>query len=580
MLGTKTKHIVSYGRRGHRIVNASDDRSSEVGDATISGVYKPSRRINERTKPPVLLDPSPPSSPESTHGGYSSPEFMLKKTRDVTKTYRPTQTKKRGKVAPDRKPLSAVSANIISGTTTGPSSPFVAQAAHKKPKPVHRKVSGQGTPKRASVSLKPVSPTVEVEIIILDDSGQRVNTEKRINKPAAPTVPAKRSAQNSKQKVTAKKESPVSCAIVLSDDDDYTPPGNRARKPAPPRKRRVVYSSDDGSDIEIVGMTHSVPLPEPSRHTSPLSLRPPAKQYSNVVPTLPSSSGSTGSTTSSQNGTHPSAHRVQAETTPNYPSDPKLASQPKTTVPNKCRPSTSQFSHTTALLAPPGRSRPRPLTPIRFRGGFPLPPSPPSSPSDSELDESLSFDLSELALSPKTLRDLKANGLTWEIPKQPAYLRPLLEECGQDTPHEFSAFIEMFPFDQIVQTSHDGVDIQVVANDGNRTRATFCKIGEASYSEVFGIGDVVLKIIPLRNEDDCKPMVDEQECPSPSDAKDVLKEVIVTRAMGQTCCGFTKLLRTYVVRGKYPSLLLDLWDEYCERKGSDSVRPGKFKYLP
>ncbi|KAI0033754.1 hypothetical protein K488DRAFT_23698, partial [Vararia minispora EC-137] len=42
------------------------------------------------------------------------------------------------------------------------------------------------------------------------------------------------------------------------------------------------------------------------------------------------------------------------------------------------------------------------------------------------------------------------------------------------------------------------------------------------------------------------------------------------------CDGFIQLLRTYVVRGKYPSLLLDLWDDYNERKGSESVRPDMF----
>ena len=54
----------------------------------------------------------------------------------------------------------------------------------------------------------------------------------------------------------------------------------------------------------------------------------------------------------------------------------------------------------------------------------------------------------------------------------------------------------------------------------------------------------------------------------------MLNEIIVTRAMGATCPGFVELLRAYVVRGKYPSLLLDLWDEYDERKGSEGIRPG------
>ena len=124
----------------------------------------------------------------------------------------------------------------------------------------------------------------------------------------------------------------------------------------------------------------------------------------------------------------------------------------------------------------------------------------------------------------------------------------------------------MFPRDPIVQSSHDGVSLP-----------TFQKIGEASYSEVFGIGDVVLKIIPLRDETK-RPVDfhDDMDSPAPSDAKDVLKEVVVTKAMGEICDGFVRLLRAYVVRGRYPSLLLDLWDQYDNLKGSESIRPGKY----
>lgn len=102
----------------------------------------------------------------------------------------------------------------------------------------------------------------------------------------------------------------------------------------------------------------------------------------------------------------------------------------------------------------------------------------------------------------------------------------------------------------------------------------FRKIGEASFSEVFGIGDVVLKVIPIQKEDKYSCLM--AETPPSTDAKDVLKEIIVTRAMGALCRGFVKLLKTYVVRGKYPTLFLELWDEYNEKKGSESVRPDSF----
>jgi serine/threonine-protein kinase haspin len=46
--------------------------------------------------------------------------------------------------------------------------------------------------------------------------------------------------------------------------------------------------------------------------------------------------------------------------------------------------------------------------------------------------------------------------------------------------------------------------------------------------------------------------------------------------MGEVYGGFIKLLKTYVVKGRYPEVLLRLWDEYNEQKVSESVRPGKF----
>ncbi|KAJ7498652.1 hypothetical protein FB451DRAFT_1202626 [Mycena latifolia] len=207
--------------------------------------------------------------------------------------------------------------------------------------------------------------------------------------------------------------------------------------------------------------------------------------------------------------------------------------------------------------------RPRQLTPIGGRGRrLYAPPSPPSplTPTDGDLTIDIS-DLS-ISLSPQPGRSSLAD----EIPD---YLQPLLAECGQSKSglHEFSAFIKSFPYDPLV-CAHE------------RTALGFRKIGEASYSEVYGIGDVVLKVIPLRDETqrrlrpNAKP--EEVDGPFPTDAKDVLKEIIVTHAMGEVCDGFVKLLRTYVVRGTYPQVLLELWDEYYQRKGSEGVRPDTF----
>jgi serine/threonine-protein kinase haspin len=91
----------------------------------------------------------------------------------------------------------------------------------------------------------------------------------------------------------------------------------------------------------------------------------------------------------------------------------------------------------------------------------------------------------------------------------------------------------------------------------------------------------VLKVIPIRDESEAGQSFtpEEDDGPAPSDAKDVRKEIIVTRAMGEVYGGFVKLLKNYVVRGRYPEVLLQLWDEYNERKGSESIRPGKDNLL-
>jgi serine/threonine-protein kinase haspin len=191
------------------------------------------------------------------------------------------------------------------------------------------------------------------------------------------------------------------------------------------------------------------------------------------------------------------------------------------------------------------------------------PPSPPSPTTPTDFD--LSIDFSNFSLeSPSQTQDTYRS--EFEVPK---YLEPLLEECRQETcgPYNFSAFIESFPFDPITSRGNEDVDL------------TFRKIGEASYSEVFGIGDVVLKVIPIRDESEAGQSAEEEDGPAPSDAKDVRKEIIVTRAMGEVYGGFVKLLKNYVVRGRYPEVLLQLWDEYNERKGSESIRPGKDNFL-
>ena len=119
----------------------------------------------------------------------------------------------------------------------------------------------------------------------------------------------------------------------------------------------------------------------------------------------------------------------------------------------------------------------------------------------------------------------------------PHSLRPLLAECGQTFVCDFEEFIRSFPSDPLVSFSIEG------SRNVNQL-PSLEKVGEASYSEVFGIGGVVLKIIPMHveeKESDREPLA--KDVPPMSEPRDVLKEIIITRTLGSGCRGYIKLLK-------------------------------------
>ena len=361
----------------------------------------------------------------------------------------------------------------------------------------------------ASKALIPRSPVTNVDIIVLDENGRRLSLEKRSKSNVQ--VNQKRALH---RESPAYRQAPATSVIVVSDSDDDETNDSPSLQFAQRAKRwpKVMSSSDEEDGAE-----------------SPISLSPSPKSI----------------LAASDIQKSPIPRRLKP------PSPPKSQFWVEIVSPRPAALSQSRLQAPPPFHYPPepSHNKARQLTPIRRKGSSfnQIPPSP-STPTDIDI----SFDLDGLTIS----------SISYENPpptRQPAHLLSLFEECGQSAPVEFSAFIEAFPFHPIVQsTSSEPIAFQ--------------KIGEASYSEVFGIGDVVLKIIPLRDEE--SPVRDDVDTPAPSDAKDVLKEIVVTRAMGEICDGFVSLLKTYVVRGKYPSLLLDLWDEYNQTKGSESVRPG------
>ncbi|KAF7970796.1 hypothetical protein HWV62_23082 [Athelia sp. TMB] len=561
MLGARTKHVVAYGRRGHRIVNDDDHENTPVKRKSAKALDVPHTPVIIKTKMAQLFPsetPSPParrvyarnSKPKRLSSALSPSSLKKKRTRmsQIADNAASKPTMVHG--IPFRAPLGSVHPNV-------PSTPV--------PTKGKKKAQTAGAPGLPLAMKKPFSPFVDVDIITLDNDGRRVSQERRVSRTDVVANPVARvGSGRASWGGTAGNE-----VIEISDDDNAAPkPTKRGGK----RRNRAIVSSDE-SEIETVfsppaqkptkvkigkALTVEVVIPIIKPAVKPrtavevpqkLRTKPPPPEFTGAGSKIPVTQ----------------APQLRVADAPTKVSSPPPSPKPAIRVPRlRAEASTAlplkPSSPNSITITLPHAPRARPLTPIRRGGASHLfrAPTPPSPTTPTDLDSSLGFDFENLSIS----------SIDCHSAVTPTYLLPLLDECEQHDLHEFSAFIETFPFDPIVQPLDDDV---TAPKD-----IVFRKIGEASYSEVFGIGNVVLKVIPLRDETVSADSSPDVETPFPSDAKDVLKEMIVTRAVGEVCDGFVKLLRTYIVRGRYPELLLSLWDEYDAKKGSEGVRPDGF----
>jgi serine/threonine-protein kinase haspin len=163
------------------------------------------------------------------------------------------------------------------------------------------------------------------------------------------------------------------------------------------------------------------------------------------------------------------------------------------------------------------------------------PPLPPSSP--------LTWDES---ITPETVRILDFTSDDEEQGSSAVAIERLLKLAEQTAPVEFATFLETFRTRDIDEISSTGR--REKARSVQRTSLKYRKIGDASYSEVFAIGDLVLKVIPLAVEMDEENSVDSEdldddEVPFKSSPENVLKEIVITKATGDVVDGFIKLLR-------------------------------------
>jgi serine/threonine-protein kinase haspin len=519
MLGTRTKQVFSYGRRGHRIVSISDDHENDIASnnnrdpwrTPIVVKTKIHHHFPSESPSPQFVRVQNRASKKKRPSPSLSPASLKKKRTRVRQIVKGNVSAKSKTDATPRRPLSCHYPNVPGV----PGSPVV------RTKKNARVAGAKGTPLGNKMS-KPFSPFMDMDIIVLDNDGKRISQERRVSRTDVVVNPPVREAAGDRvwKGILKKQHEPQ--VIVLSDSDD------EQAAPKPPkraggRSKAIILSSDESEADEPIA------TPPKSKTKSRAQPAPKAKPV----------------------------QRLQMEVVIS-PIKRVVKPKPKYWSPTPELPPTPLATKYVPVPIPQPRARQ--LTPIRRGASKALFRTYSPTPTNlTDLDTSLDFDFGDLTLSP--------SHAIQSIPP-PEYLIPLLDECGQKTPHEFSAFIETFPFDPVVQPVDEDLDSP---ND-----VQFRKIGEASYSEVFGIGNVVLKVIPLRDDTSASAPapISDIETPFPSEAKDVLKEIIVTRAMGAVCEGFVTLLKTYIVRGKYPEILLALWDEYDDRKGSEGVRPG------
>ncbi|KAH8830353.1 hypothetical protein DL96DRAFT_1784598 [Flagelloscypha sp. PMI_526] len=385
---------------------------------------------------------------------------------------------------------------------------------------VNRKVSPL---RRNTFGLKPSSPKVSVDITVIDGNGQRVKQERRVSNPRAKIRRPPETTQSSSD-------------TELESSPQLVRKRRLIGRPAP--KAIIISSDEESADEDTI-----VPPKPPKIVCAKLASR------SNPSP-------SSNDTVLAKVSKRPLPTAVLSNVTQSVPTILAVEATPSS-APNSLPFKPSQSPKTSAPRA-------RQLTPIRGPHRFPVPPSPTeASESDFELDSVIDISAFDI----ETMCESELPALT----PNPTHLIPLLEECRQlqGGASDFSSFIKMFPLDPVVRTR------------GGNNDSTFRKIGEASYSEVYGIGEVVLKVVPLRDESLVSHLSEtheEVDTPYESDAKDVLKEIIVTRAMGNVCGHFVELFKAYVVKGRYPQTLLELWDEFSATKGSENVFPASQHY--
>ncbi|KAG8685504.1 hypothetical protein FRC08_013076, partial [Ceratobasidium sp. 394] len=273
---------------------------------------------------------------------------------------------------------------------------------------------------------------------------------------------------------------------------------------------------------------------------------------------------------------------------------PPASSKPQPLRPSKSRPSimTVEIPAQSKNIKPTTQEHPVRIQPVEQIDRQPVVPEQPEdlrksrstkrsladakpkpTPTRSSIPTQTKPEVSSSASAPRPRTSIKSETRNQSQPSRPEpgpssshpcyspSLQSLLSTCSQPEPMDLEAFVSTFSTDDVHRLYPS-------------SRRRWRKIGEASYSEVFGLGGVVVKVVPLRMEGAGAGA--DIDGPCVSEIEDVEKEIAITRVMGDIQNGFIKLVRAHVARGSYPRELLELWDAYDKEFGSESIRPDCF----
>ncbi|KAH7103717.1 hypothetical protein BKA62DRAFT_636222 [Auriculariales sp. MPI-PUGE-AT-0066] len=496
--------------------------------------------------------------------------------------------------------------------------PSLLPKAHVRQQTTNDRISTAAEDK--SARRAPLQRTAARNLRVVESSSSEFETEDDGDVGDVTVVPSVRtlrpSAATGKSRVAVVVDLTQSDSDDRDSDDDHCPsplPAPAERAQGSTARKTIVISSDDESDAASLYSVAAESVPAtPPKETVAVNRPRPRLQAHVVLPRLPP-----GWIAAARNP-HPKKHSVTPGKKPVFSS--KTAGTPSRARVPVQRKATPDARKTLRPVIPPSPSpSPSPLPArsdvltsrpsghagksLSFRKSSPAslytslsdaesdaPTPPPTPPPPAQVKAKVVLKVSPSSIrpahaakavlapaptvapapAPKAGPPATLKAAPAPAPKKfkspplrtPAYLETLAHECGQDAPILFEQLMRDFPSD-------------AVHGDLGNVGLSYRKVGEASYSEVFSIGEVVLKIIPLRDPSR-QGDVEEDELPSVSDVENVTREIAMTQEMGIICDGFTKLQKSLIVQGKYPEALLQQWDAFDKARTSESIRPDAF----